>query len=446
MGELKSLRFIWRAFTLIELLVVVAIIAILAAMLLPALAAAREKARRASCANNLNQFSKALAGYLGDYNDYFPSWSAGRCVLGTGPSGTHPSNAYLRTEDGVPDTLPPASGTAPILGHVEDGRTGQLGYSAYFGSTKKMVSNFYRITNQADGMYWNQFGFLGKMSGNWDKGDFNMAPRGHGYLLDGGYLPDARSYFCPTSQQTRNALPNNLDSYGSSYAHANGLEQLKTIGGSDREAWVYGDYSSIPRLTNLGQGGRGWLSNYNYRMQPALELDYYIDADQYPHRTTCTIPYTKPRVTFRNGCVPIFQTSRACGGRAVMTDSWSRCLRRLEDWPAVNNSEGIVGHGQGDGYNALYGDWHTAWFGDPQKRMVWWPVVGGAHGSEPTDAEKVTFPGSWQESNNYPMGYSGKPACTYFIAPPKQYVTDGYANLAMWHEFDKLVGIDNMEK
>lgn len=61
-----------RGFTLIELLVVIAIIAILAAILFPVFARAREKARQATCLNNVKQLQLAILMYVGDYDETFP--------------------------------------------------------------------------------------------------------------------------------------------------------------------------------------------------------------------------------------------------------------------------------------------------------------------------------------------------------------------------------------
>lgn len=77
-------------FTLMELLVVIAIIAILAAILFPVFAGARERARSASCINNLKQLGTAASMYSTDYD--------GAVSIGVRPStpGTEDGAWYWR--------------------------------------------------------------------------------------------------------------------------------------------------------------------------------------------------------------------------------------------------------------------------------------------------------------------------------------------------------------
>jgi len=269
-----------QAFTLIELLVVIAIIAILAALLLPALVAAREKARRAACTNNLRQMAIALESYVSDYKGYFPCWpgypnpsscdraiqTGNRWLMDFLPSGSaessyignvtmfrddgyyvdrrlkawypdEPNRWQMRTNTGYDPDWPPNPRTCPSW------LTGQGALAKYrctFAGEPTYSPDGLGLGTHAWGQQSRQYG---------NPGDLNFAPIGLGYLLEGGYIGDARLYWCPSSG---GAMPPPMCAQGDPadgpYGSMHGITspaQLQRAGGFDKRSVMYGDYRMV---------------------------------------------------------------------------------------------------------------------------------------------------------------------------------------------------------
>lgn len=89
-------------FTLVELLVVVATISLLAAILIPALSAAQERAREASCINNLKNIGQGIAIYGGENRNYLPVYN--NPIAAEYPARGHYINgtdSCYKPEDGI---------------------------------------------------------------------------------------------------------------------------------------------------------------------------------------------------------------------------------------------------------------------------------------------------------------------------------------------------------
>jgi len=406
-------------------------------MLLPALAAAREKARRSSCSNNLQQIGKAVFAYSGDYADYLPcspaafgqeiDWCTPNMSGCTLAGSKHPNN----TSGGNPvfSAYPTNSYSMFYVATTPAGTQQKVRMDTYWAGVPS-VYTFFRVIG------------TGMKTGTADSpgalvaGNLNNAPTGLGMLLVGGYMAEATAFYCPSAPDMRGDADLTTGRFGSST-----LSHWRDAGGFTKNTLLFGNWAnSAPASTSFS----AIYSSYNYRNTLlGLQGPWHRNMERVNNPFNAVIG-TKP-LAYAQLCNGLFQTQRMLGGRSLVTDTFSKgysydgLKRKVFGTGAVMtiasmaDTQKMAGMGiqaHRTSYSTLYGDGHVAPFNDPQERVVWHQ-----------EGYSTTY-----TSDN---AYGGHLAFRYWIGDGGPYgqASANYQTFAksyadVWHQMDVAAGVD----
>jgi prepilin-type processing-associated H-X9-DG protein len=235
-------------------------------------------------------------------------------------------------------------------------------------------------------------------------------------------VPDIKLFFCPSGNDVRRPTDKYghkvNDSLGDVSAAAAGLPgadpgRMLTHGNWPRYTDSIGVYDNKVEYNVAGQ--------YGYRNAAIYGAIYYDKAPGYnPMSGPQPVAYTRPTVKSAVAC-PAFKTARHLGNRALVADDFWK--GKKDNHPIVEGAMTDPGFGimvHKEGYNVLFGDGSAAWFGDPQRRLIYWDTstITGGYGALGMTWHWIGGgPASWPWQNTAPRIFArnGTPLAWHMI-------------------------------